>query len=123
MAVAHDGVRNVPFQDLLATVRDTRAALRGLQPLLSARGLDVEGLLILIALRESADGEPVAALLAATGTTPATASRHIDLLATRGLVFREISPDDRRVTLVYLSRLGVRLLEQLELEVESELNC
>jgi DNA-binding MarR family transcriptional regulator len=122
MVVAHEGVRGVPFKEMLAKVRDVRTILRHLQSLVSVRNLDVESLLILIALRESAGGESVAALLTATGTTPATASRHIDLLATRGLIFREISPSDRRVTLLYLSRLGARLLEQLELEAEAELS-
>jgi len=48
------------------------------------------------------------------GVSPAASSKNLDRLEELGLVFRETSPEDRRATLLSVSRKGRRLVDDFE---------
>lgn len=74
-------------------------------PVLENQRLTLEEWLVLDVLA-SRDGAPMKDLAAATGASNATLSRHVDALARRGMIFREVAFDDRRKILIHLSRRG-----------------
>lgn len=74
-------------------------------PVLENHHLTLEEWLVLDVLA-SCDGAPMKDLAAATGASNATLSRHVDALARRGMIFREVAFNDRRKILIHLSRRG-----------------
>jgi DNA-binding MarR family transcriptional regulator len=88
----------------LAILEARRLTLR-LSPILAAEYLSLEEWLVLDALSEH-DGLTMSGLAATTLASNATLSRHVDSLATRALIFREVAFEDRRRILVYLSKRG-----------------
>jgi DNA-binding MarR family transcriptional regulator len=100
--------------DALQQIREARRLIAELTPRARAAGLSLEGYLALTALSGAPDGLSMSELAHATGATPPTLTRHIDTLATNSLVFREIDPEDRRSTLIHISRLGQSRLRAVE---------
>lgn len=104
-----------PSSDVLRHVRKAREVMAVATPAARSAGLSMEGFLALAALRDVAPrGLSMSELARATGATPPTLTRHIDALATNSLVYREIDPEDRRSTLIHLSKLGVARLRAAE---------
>lgn len=93
---------------LRRAILESRRLTLHLSPFLAAEHLALEEWLVLDALSEH-DGLSMSGLAANTLASNATLSRHVDSLATRSLVFREVAFEDRRRILVHLSRRGREL--------------
>lgn len=105
----------VASADALRQIRQARALITGILPTLQAVGVSLEGFLALAALASvSPAGLSMSDLARSTGATPPTLTRHIDVLATNSLVYREIDPADHRSILIYVSKLGLSRLADLE---------
>ncbi|MEW1808376.1 MarR family transcriptional regulator [Pseudarthrobacter sp. NPDC080039] len=91
---------------------EARRLTHHLSPILASEHLSLEEWLVLDALREK-DGLSMSELAANTLASNATLSRHVDSLATRALVFREVAFEDRRRILVHLSKRGRALHETM----------
>lgn len=90
---------------LRQAVVEARRLTNHLGPILEAESLSVEEWLVLDTLNDE-DGLSMSKLAANTLASNATLSRHVDSLATRALIFREVSFEDRRRVVVYLSKRG-----------------
>lgn len=74
--------------------------------------LTVEQLQLLKVL-DSQEGQAQHVLGTLTGKSPANITRLLDRLENKGRIVRGPNPDDRRSSLVYLSREGARLREEV----------
>ncbi|MFZ2624855.1 MAG: MarR family transcriptional regulator [Propionibacterium sp.] len=100
---------------MLRQIRETRELVARVSPHIRDAGLTLEAFLALTALREvSPQGLSMSELAKATGATPPTLTRHIDNLATRSMVYREIDARDRRSTLIHISKIGVGVIAGIE---------
>ncbi|MFT8395117.1 MarR family transcriptional regulator [Propionibacterium sp.] len=103
-----------PAADALHQIREARALMADVASMSRAVGISLEGFLALAALAEvTPQGMSMTDLAKATGATSPTLTRHIDILATKSLVYREIDPRDRRSTFIYISKLGLARLVAL----------
>jgi DNA-binding MarR family transcriptional regulator len=93
------------MSSLRQAILEARRLTQHLSPILAAEHLSLEEWLVLDALSEE-DGMSMSELAANTLASNATLSRHVDSLATRALVFREVAFEDRRRILVHLSKRG-----------------
>lgn len=100
--------------DALRQIRETRDLVARLLPVLRDAGLSLEAYLALTSLQASPQGLSMSELAKSTGATPPTLTRHIDNLATRSMVYREIDVRDRRSTLIHVSKIGRAMIAELE---------
>ena len=107
------------MSSLRQAILEARRLTHHLTPILTAENLSVEEWLVLDALSEE-DGLSMSELAASTLSSNATLSRHVDSLATRALVFREVAFEDRRRILVHLSKRGRALHETVSPRLSEE---
>lgn len=99
----------------LRQIREARDLVSRLTPVLRDAGLSLEAFLALTALEAAnPQGLSMSELARSTGATPPTLTRHIDNLATRSMVYREIDVRDRRSTLIHVSKIGQAVIAELE---------
>jgi DNA-binding MarR family transcriptional regulator len=104
------------MSSLTQAILEARRLTQHLSPVLAAEHLSLEEWLVLDALSEE-DGLSMSELAANTLASNATLSRHVDSLATRALVFREVAFEDRRRILVHLSKRGRAVHETMSLRL------
>lgn len=104
---------------LRQAILEARRLTHHLSPILAAEYLSLEEWLVLDALSEE-DGLSMSELATSTLASNATLSRHVDSLATRALVFREVSFEDRRRILIHLSKRGRALHGTLHTRLAEE---
>lgn len=97
---------------LRLAILEARRLTLNLNPILAAEHLSLEEWLVLDTLSEH-DGLSMSELAAGTLASNATLSRHVDSLATRALVFREVAFEDRRRIMIHLSKRGRDLQRQV----------
>lgn len=90
---------------LRLAILEARRLTLNLNPILVAEHLSLEEWLVLDTLSEH-DGLSMSELGAGNLASNATLSRHVDSLATRGLVFREVAFEDRRRIVIHLYKRG-----------------
>lgn len=100
------------MSSLRQAILEARRLTHNLSPILASEHLSLEEWLVLDALSEE-DGLSMSELAANTLASNATLSRHVDSLATRALIFREVAFEDRRRILVHLSNRGRALHETM----------
>lgn len=93
------------MSSLRQAILEARRLTQHLSLILAAEQLSLDEWLVLDALSEE-DGLSMSELAANTLASNATLSRHVDSLATRAFVFREVAFEDRRRILVHLSKRG-----------------
>lgn len=99
---------------ILRIVGDLDRLLIGvLDPVLKANGLSREPWQVLRLLADG-QGHRMGQICEAVGLSGATATRVVDALAEKMLVYRRSDPLDRRRVLVYLSDPGHEALERIE---------
>ncbi len=95
-----------------------RAIVRGrmladlVRPVLAAEDLSLEGWLVLTSLADQ-NGLIMSEIAERTLGSNATLTRHVDALAQRALVYREVVPDDRRQIAIHLSQRGTALVTSM----------
>ena len=104
---------------LRLAILEARRLTLHLNPLLAAEHLSLEEWLVLDTLSEH-DGLSMSELAAGTLASNATLSRHVDSLATRALVFREVAFEDRRRIMIHLSKRGRDLQRQVSSRLRTE---
>ncbi|SES02109.1 MarR family protein [Propionibacterium cyclohexanicum] len=106
--------------DALQRIRETRELVARISPAIRRGGLSLEAFLALSALQgASPRGLSMSELAKSTGATPPTLTRHIDTLAARSMVYREIDVRDRRSTVIHISKIGRAAISRIDEQLDA----
>ncbi|GAA2053211.1 MarR family winged helix-turn-helix transcriptional regulator [Williamsia deligens] len=103
---------------ILLLARAVRAVETRVAEVLADAALSLDQWRVLVVL-ESADGMTMSDLARASVLSPAGATRAIDALVDRAMVYRRVDPTDRRRVVVFLSAHGVAVIAPILRDVAS----
>jgi DNA-binding MarR family transcriptional regulator len=97
-----------------------RALIKEINRRLKQAGLEVSGVqIVILFLLRGLDGQPMSRLGRALGADNSTVTRLVDRLERSGHVTRRPSPDDRRVSQVWLTDQGRQAREEAKVVVRA----